>query len=85
MTFTRDPVRMLGTLTGRYFAARCTVSATRVTLVGTRLTKDCRYSIDWVSQTLPFGTYKLLVEGRIVNMVHSKAGWREIQNPAEPT
>jgi hypothetical protein len=79
MPFTRDPVRMSGVLRGNNERAECTVSAVRVTLEGTRLTKDCMYSIDWVSALLPLGNYKLSVEGKIVEMLHSKDGWRAIQ------
>jgi hypothetical protein len=78
MTFTREPVRMSGILRGQGKTARCTVSATRVTLIGTRLSKDCQYVIDWVSKPLPMGDYKLALEDedRTVNMRHSKDGWR---------
>ena len=33
------------------------------------------YSIDWVSTLLPLGNYKLSVEGKIIEMQHSKDGW----------
>ncbi len=80
MTFTREPVRMSGMLRGQRQMARCTVSATRVTLLGTRLSKDCRYAIDWVSMPLPMGDYILALEGedKTVNMRHSKGGWQVI-------
>jgi hypothetical protein len=41
-----------------------------VTLLGTRLSQDCQYVIDWVSKTLPAGDYKLALEGegRTVDM-----------------
>ena len=77
MTYTREPVRMVGTLRGQGQTASCTVSATRVTLQGTRLTQDCQYSIDWVSKPLPAGDYKLALEdeGRTVDMRLSEVGW----------
>jgi hypothetical protein len=78
MTYTREPVRMSGTLHGQGQTATCTVSATRVTLQGTRLSQDCQYAIDWVSQPLPEGDYKLALEGegRTVDMRLSEGGWR---------
>ncbi len=77
MTFTRDPVRMSGTLHGNNQKADCTVSALRVALSGTSLYKDCRYVVEWVSKTLPFGTYRLSVEGKIIDMLNSEDGWRD--------
>lgn len=79
MTFSRDPVRMSGTLRGNSQIADCTVSAVRVALSGTRLYKDCQYIVQWVSKTLPLGIYRLSVEGKIIDMLHSKDGWRVIQ------
>lgn len=78
MTFKREPVRMSGMLRGQGQTARCTVSATRVTLLGTRLSKDCQYAIDWVSRRLPSGDYSLALEGedKTVNMCHSRDGWQ---------
>lgn len=76
MTFAREPVKMSGVLTGGGQKAFCSVSALRVILLGTRLFKDCRYSIAWVSIPLPHGDYKLSVEGMIVNMCYSDRGWR---------
>jgi hypothetical protein len=77
MTYAREPVRMTGTLKGQGQMATCTVSATRVTLLGTRLSRDCQYVIDWVSKTLPTGDYELALEGegRTVDMRLSKNGW----------
>lgn len=82
MTFTRDQVRMSGTLHGRNQKADCTLSAVRVALPGTRLYKDCEYVVEWVSKALPLGTYRLAVEGKIVNMFHSTDGWHAIQRPS---
>ena len=76
MTCTREPVKMSGVLNGGGRKAYCVVSALRVTLSGTRLFKDCRYSIDWVAILLPHGNYELSVEGMIVNMCYSEFGWR---------
>ena len=78
MTFTRDPVRISGALRGPKGAANCMVSATRVTLEGTGLSKDCMYVIEWVSKPLPVGDYRLIVEGKTIDMRHSKDGWRAI-------
>jgi hypothetical protein len=77
MTCTREPVRMSGTLRGQGQTASCTVSATRVTLLCTRLSQDCQYAIDWVSKPLPAGDYKLALEGegRTVDMRLSGDGW----------
>jgi hypothetical protein len=77
MTYTREPVRMSGTLRGQGQTSSCMVSATRVTLRGTRLTQDCQYAIDWVSIPLPGGDYKLALEGegRTVDMRLSELGW----------
>jgi hypothetical protein len=77
MTFTREPVRMLGTLRGNNETAECMVSAVRVTLSGTRLFKDCQYVVEWVSKTLPLGTYRLAMEGKIIACATSRmAGMR---------
>jgi hypothetical protein len=77
MTYLREPVRMSGTLRGQGQTATCTVSATRVTLLGTRLSQDCQYVIDWVSKPLPAGDYKLALEGegRTVDMRLSEGRW----------
>src|ERR1017187_4653201 len=76
MTCTRESVKIAGVLTGGGRKAFCTVSALRVALSGTRLFKNCRYSIDWVAIPLPHGDYELSVEGMIVNMCYSELGWR---------
>ena len=76
MAFTREQVKMPGVLTGGGRRAFCNVSALRVTLSGTRLFKDCQYSIDWLATSLPHSDYKLSVEGVIVNMCYSERGWR---------
>jgi hypothetical protein len=77
MTYAREPVRMSGTLRGQGQTAACTVSATRVTLLGTRLSQDCQHAIDWVSKPLLAGDYKLALEGegRSVDMRLSESGW----------
>jgi hypothetical protein len=77
MTYSRESVRMSGILRGQGKVARCTGSATRVTLLGTRLSQDCHYAIQWVSKSLPTGDYKLALEGegRTVDMHLSKDGW----------
>jgi hypothetical protein len=67
---------MSGVLTGVGRRAFCTVSALRVTLSGTKLFKDCQYSIEWLASSLPYGDYKLSVEGMIVPMRHSERGWQ---------
>lgn len=76
MTFSRVEVKMPGVLTVGGRKVHCAVSALRVALSGTRLFKDCRYSIDWVATPLPHGDYKLSVEGVTVNMRYSERGWR---------
>jgi hypothetical protein len=88
MTYLREPVRMAGTLRGQGQSATCMVSATRVTLLGTRLTQDCRYEIEWVSKSLPAGDYKLAPEGegRTVDMRLSEDEWRvTVQRLGQPT
>ena len=75
MTFTREPVKMSGVLTSGEQKALCSVSALRVKLLGTKLFKNCRYSIDCVAIPPPHGDYKLSVEGTIVNIRFSKSGW----------
>jgi hypothetical protein len=54
------------------------VSALRVTLQGTRLFKDCQYSIEWLSRSLPNGDYSLSFDGKIIGMRLSKEGWHTI-------
>ncbi len=76
MTCTREPIRMSGVLNGNGFAAFCTVSAVRVALSGTRLFKNCRYSILWVAKPLPDGKYQLVVEGDTVQMRLSSGNWQ---------
>jgi hypothetical protein len=68
---------MSGILRGQGQVATCTGSATRVTLLGTRLRQDCHFAIQWVSKPLPTGDYKLALEGegRTVDMHLSKEGW----------
>jgi hypothetical protein len=84
MTVTRELVRLSGTLRGPKGTASCNVSATRVTLSGTRLSKDCMYVIEWVSMPLPAGDYSLKVGGKTLEMHHSKDGWRIIQPEPKP-
>lgn len=76
MTFMREPIRMSGTLRGQGQTAQCMVSATRVSLLGTRLSKNCEYAIEWVSRALPLGNYKLAFEGTTVDMRLSIKGWQ---------
>lgn len=78
MTFTREPVRMSGIPRGPKGTANCMVSATRVTLQGTRLSKDCMYVVEWVSTPLPVGDYRLTLGGKTIDMQHSTSGWRTI-------
>jgi hypothetical protein len=84
MTCTREPVRMYGTLNGNRVTAFCTVSALRVTLSGTRLFKNCMYSIVWVAKPLPDGNYKLSIEGTTVDMRHYKGSWQETRIAETP-
>jgi hypothetical protein len=51
------------------------VTAMRVTLIGTRLTKDCGYAIEWVSKAMPEGDYSLSIEGKTIKVHHSKGAW----------
>ena len=76
MAFARDPIRFSGVLLGNGSQANCTISAVRVFLIGSGLFKDCQYAIEWVSKSLPQGLYKLALEGKIVDVLHSKDGWR---------
>jgi hypothetical protein len=78
MTYLREPIRMSGVLRGNNQTANCTVSFVRVTLEGTKLTKDCGYSIDWVSKAIPSGDYKLSVNGIAVGMRYSEDKWHSI-------
>jgi hypothetical protein len=59
------------------------VSATRVTLLGTSLSKDCNITIEWVSRTLPEGDYRSLIKGQTVAMRNSKTGWQSIPKVAK--
>jgi hypothetical protein len=52
------------------------VSAVRVALSGTRLFKNCRYSILWVAKPLPDGKYLLSVDGDTVPMRLSSGDWQ---------
>jgi hypothetical protein len=67
---------MSGVLRGGGETAHCTVSAIRVTLSGTRLFKNCHYSICWISKPLPEGNYQLSVDGETVDIHHSKGVWQ---------
>jgi len=67
---------MLGILRSNGQAADCMVSALRVTLSGTRIFKDCGYSIEWVSKPLPDGNYKLSFDGKTIDIRCSKGAWR---------
>ena len=83
MSCTQEPIRMSGVLRGNKQSAKCMVSAVRVTLDGTRLFKDCRYSVEWLSEPLPEGDYKLLFSGMIIGMRLSKKGWRTIESRSD--
>lgn len=78
MSFTREPIRVSGILRGSGGSAKCMVSALRVTLEGTRLSKVCQLSIEWISNPLPKGDYKLTFEDQTTPMRHSNDGWRAI-------
>ena len=81
MSYTREPIRMPGVLCGSNGqSSNCMVSALRVTLEGTRLFKDCRRSIVWLSRSLPDGDYLLSFDGQIIGMRLSKDCWRSIQS-----
>ena len=54
------------------------VSALRVTLEGTRLFKDCQFSVDWVSKHLPDGNYSLAFDDKIFYVNFSRGGWRMV-------
>jgi hypothetical protein len=84
MTCTQEPIKMSGVLSGSGLKTACTVSALRVSLSGTRLFKDCMYSILWVAGPLPDGTYKLSVEGKTVDMRHYEGGWQEARLTETP-
>jgi len=76
MAFTREPVRMAGILRGRGETAQCMMSAMRVTLDGTRLSKDCQFSLEWISKPLPEGNYSLTFDDRTIQLHYSKGNWR---------
>ena len=78
MSCTREPIRMSGVMRGDKKSAKCMVSALRVTLDGTRLFKDCRYSVEWLSEPLPKGDYKLSLSGMIIGMRLTEVGWSPI-------
>ena len=78
MAFTRDPVRMSGTLRGSGLTAQCMMTALRVTLAGTRLFKDCQLSIEWISKPLPEGNYSLTFEDKTIQMHYSQGAWKAI-------
>ena len=69
---------MSGVLFGKGESARCNVSVLRVTLFGTKLHIDCQHAIEWVSQPLQEGIYELSIEGKAIEMSHSKDGWRVV-------
>jgi hypothetical protein len=69
---------MSGVLRGKGESANCNVSALRVTLFGTKLHIDCQHVIEWVSQPLPEGVFELLIEGKAIEMRHSKDGWQVV-------
>ena len=80
MSYTREPIRMSGVMRGNGQSAKCMVSAVRVILDGTQLFKDCKYSVEWLSEPLLEGDYKLLFSGMIIGMRLSKEGWRTIES-----
>jgi len=82
MAFIRELVRVSGHLRGSDQSAKCTVSATRVTLLGTKLSMHCNIVIERVSELLPEGDYRLVVEGQTVAMRHSKTGWQVLPGVA---
>ena len=75
MAFARESMAWSGTLRGGGQTANCTVSALRVTLMGTRIFKDCLYTVLWVSESMPDGDCKLSIDDKTIAMSHSKRGW----------
>jgi hypothetical protein len=69
---------MVGILHGRGETARCMMTALRVTLAGTRLSKDCQLSIEWISKPLPEGKYSLTFDDKTVQMHYSQGAWKAI-------
>lgn len=80
MTFAQERMKMSGILRGQGLIAQCTVSATRVTLLGSGLSKNCNIAIEWVSKLLPPGDYQLLFEGNSCAIRQSKGQWHVIQD-----
>ena len=78
MAFTRDPIRMSGILRGSGETAQCMMTALRVTLAGTRLSKYCQFSIEWISKPLPDGNYSLTFDDKTIQMCYSQGRWRAI-------
>ena len=79
MTYLREPIKMSGVLRGGGITTSCNVSAVRVSLEGTRLSKNCGYSIEWISKALPDGDYKLSVDAKTIDMRYFRGGWQVIE------
>lgn len=81
MNSTRERVTVSGVLCGNGEIAKCRVSALRVTLIGTKLHIDCQHVIEWVSQSLPEGSYGLSIEGKTIEMRLLKNRWQAASPP----
>jgi hypothetical protein len=78
MPFMREPIRVQGVLSGQGEKANCMVSAVKVTLEGTRLSRDCGISITWTSAPLPEGNYTLTFDDKTIPMNFSQGTWKAL-------
>jgi hypothetical protein len=74
MASTRRRVSFPGILRGQEQEARCTVTATEVSLPGVA-TYRCEYSITNVSKALPGGEYQLSTNGEVIAVRYQNGAW----------
>jgi hypothetical protein len=75
MASTRERVRFFGTIQGNGRVAKCSVWATKVTLLGANVAAYADYSIDDVSEDLPDGNYSVAANGETIPIARRNGFW----------
>lgn len=75
MASTREKDSFPGILRGQGHEANCTVSATKVTLPGSRFSTYAKLSIKNVSKSLPEGEYQLFANGASFTVRYQNGDW----------
>jgi len=75
MASTRERVCFPGVIEGEGRTARCSVWATKVTLLGATVAAFAEYSIDDVSEDLPDGNYSVIANGETIPVARRNGFW----------